>query len=129
MKSKHDSRHVFSSIPLFHRALHTISTRRYRYPVRRYIIELFDIKLDGAVIDELAQQSRIAKEEMKNGNISLMQRHGSRRTRPPTRPRPRRKSSADVTRPTEEQQPTEANENSSIVRAKTNIVRIPGFKS
>ncbi|KAG8875681.1 hypothetical protein FRB97_004816 [Tulasnella sp. 331] len=47
-KSLH--RAVFASIPLYYRALHVISTQRYRLPVRRYILDLFDIELDADVM-------------------------------------------------------------------------------
>jgi rapamycin-insensitive companion of mTOR len=35
---------------MFFRALHTISTQRYRLPVRRYILDLFNIELDHEVV-------------------------------------------------------------------------------
>ena len=54
LKARPESRSVFVSIPLFYRALHTISTQRYRLPVRRYIFELFDIHLDADVIRALS---------------------------------------------------------------------------
>jgi hypothetical protein len=56
IKSKH--RRLFSSLPLYYRALHTISTQRYRLPVRRYVMELFDVRLDPSVVATL---SSIAK--------------------------------------------------------------------
>ncbi|KAG8904203.1 hypothetical protein FRB99_002106 [Tulasnella sp. 403] len=43
-------RAIFSSIPLFYRVLHLLSTHRYRLPVRRYILDLFDIDLDPDVM-------------------------------------------------------------------------------
>jgi len=53
LKGRPESRHVFSSIPLFYRALHTISSQRYRLAVRRYILELFDIRLNAEIVKEL----------------------------------------------------------------------------
>jgi len=35
----------FASITLFHRAIRTISTNHYQAPVRRFILDLFDVKL------------------------------------------------------------------------------------
>ncbi|KAF8517336.1 Rapamycin-insensitive companion of mTOR, N-term-domain-containing protein [Gautieria morchelliformis] len=54
LKARPETRNVFTSIPLFYRALHTISTQRYRLPVRRYIFELFDIPLDAEVVRALS---------------------------------------------------------------------------
>jgi rapamycin-insensitive companion of mTOR len=39
------------------RALHTISTQRYRLPVRRYILDLFTIELDQEVVESLLEWS------------------------------------------------------------------------
>jgi len=38
---------------MFFRALHTISTQRYRLPVRRYILDLFNVELDSDVVAAL----------------------------------------------------------------------------
>ena len=54
MKSKPEYRHIFSSPRMFYRALHTISTQKYRLPVRRYIIDLFNIELDADVVRQLS---------------------------------------------------------------------------
>jgi len=40
---------------MFYRALHVISTRRYRLPVRRYIIDLFNLELNPALVAKLAE--------------------------------------------------------------------------
>lgn len=40
---------------MFYRALHTISSQRYRAPVRRYIIDLFNIELDVDVVKTLLE--------------------------------------------------------------------------
>lgn len=53
MKSRPEYRPVFSSPSTFYRALHTISTQRYRLPVRRYILDLFNIELDTDVVKSL----------------------------------------------------------------------------
>ncbi|KAH9912683.1 Rapamycin-insensitive companion of mTOR, middle domain-containing protein [Epithele typhae] len=57
MKSKPEYRHIFSSPRVFYRALHTISTQKYRMPVRRYIIDLFNIELDADVVQELTESA------------------------------------------------------------------------
>ena len=54
LKARPETRSVFTSIPLFYRALHTISTQRYRLPVRRYIFDLFDIQLDADAVRGLS---------------------------------------------------------------------------
>ncbi|TDL23281.1 hypothetical protein BD410DRAFT_858667 [Rickenella mellea] len=55
LKTRPEYRSVFSSPSLFYRVLHTISTQRYRLPVRRYILDLFDIQLDSNVIKTLIE--------------------------------------------------------------------------
>ena len=50
MKSRPEYRSAFASPAVFFRALHIISTQRYRLPVRRYILDLFNIELDHDVI-------------------------------------------------------------------------------
>ncbi|RPD54648.1 hypothetical protein L226DRAFT_535797 [Lentinus tigrinus ALCF2SS1-7] len=55
MKSKPEYRHIFSSPSMFYRALHTISTQKYRMPVRRYIFDLFNIELDADVVRGLSE--------------------------------------------------------------------------
>lgn len=42
---------------MFYRALHTISSQRYRMPVRRYVLDLFNIDLDADVARELAEHA------------------------------------------------------------------------
>jgi rapamycin-insensitive companion of mTOR len=49
---------VFSSVPMFYRALHMISTSRYRLPVRRYVFDLFDIDLDADVLRRLGESAK-----------------------------------------------------------------------
>ncbi|CDO75419.1 hypothetical protein BN946_scf184916.g3 [Trametes cinnabarina] len=55
MKSKPEYRHIFSSPSMFYRALHTISSQKYRLPVRRYVIDLFNIDLDANMVQQLAE--------------------------------------------------------------------------
>jgi rapamycin-insensitive companion of mTOR len=54
MKSRPEYRSAFSSPSVFFRALHTVSTQRYRLPVRRYIFDLFTTELDGELVLELS---------------------------------------------------------------------------
>jgi rapamycin-insensitive companion of mTOR len=53
MKSKPEYRAVFSSHAMLYRALHSISTSKYKQPVRRYILDLFSLQLDQATIQGL----------------------------------------------------------------------------
>jgi len=55
MKSRPEYRPVFSSTSTFYRALNTISTQRFRLPVRRYILDLFNIELDSEVVRSLSE--------------------------------------------------------------------------
>lgn len=57
MKSKPEYRHIFSSPSMFYRALHTISSQKYKLPVRRYIFDLFNVDLDVDVIKQLSECS------------------------------------------------------------------------
>lgn len=58
MKSRPEYHAAFSSPAVFFRALHTISIQRYRLPVRRYILDLFNIELDGDVVREIAETAK-----------------------------------------------------------------------
>lgn len=42
---------------MFYRALHVISSQRYRLPVRRYILDLFNIDLDEEVVKRLSEHA------------------------------------------------------------------------
>ncbi|TFY68745.1 hypothetical protein EVJ58_g835 [Rhodofomes roseus] len=55
MKTRPEYRHIFSSPEMYFRALHTISSQKYRMPVRRYILDLFDVELDAAMVSRLAE--------------------------------------------------------------------------
>ncbi|KIJ64502.1 hypothetical protein HYDPIDRAFT_175469 [Hydnomerulius pinastri MD-312] len=55
MKSRPEYRSAFASPSVFFRALHIISTQRYRLPVRRYILDLFNIELDGDVVKAISE--------------------------------------------------------------------------
>jgi len=54
----------FTSVTLFHRALRIISTNHYLAPVRRFILDLFDVKLEPEILIQLrhleTSQSRSA---------------------------------------------------------------------
>lgn len=43
---------------MFFRALHTISTQRYRLPVRRYILDLFNVEVNVDTIAALSSSSK-----------------------------------------------------------------------
>ncbi|KAI9458810.1 Rapamycin-insensitive companion of mTOR, N-term-domain-containing protein [Russula earlei] len=58
LKSRPEYQGVFSSVPMFYRALHMISTSRYRLPVRRYVFDLFDIDLDEDVLRQLGDSAK-----------------------------------------------------------------------
>ncbi|KII86754.1 hypothetical protein PLICRDRAFT_43412 [Plicaturopsis crispa FD-325 SS-3] len=58
MKSRHEYKHIFSSPTMFYRALQAISTQRYRLPVRRYILDLFNLELDSSVVDKLTEAAK-----------------------------------------------------------------------
>lgn len=55
MKTRPEYRHIFSSPEMYFRALHTISSQKYRMPVRRYILDLFDVELDAAMVARLSE--------------------------------------------------------------------------
>lgn len=55
MKSKPEYRPIFTSPTVYYRVLHILSTRRYRFPVRRYILDLFEVQLDADVASLLAE--------------------------------------------------------------------------
>ena len=60
LKSRSDTRLLFTSPDMFYRALHMISTQRYRLPVRRYIIDLFNQDLNQELVNALNDaQSRL----------------------------------------------------------------------
>lgn len=58
MKSRPEYRAVFSSPTMFFRALHMISTQRYRLPVRRYIMDLFTVEMDSNLITKLSDVAK-----------------------------------------------------------------------
>ncbi|GLB38352.1 putative rapamycin-insensitive companion of mTOR, domain 5 [Lyophyllum shimeji] len=55
MKSRPEYRHVFTSPTMFYRALHIISTQRYRLPIRRYVLDLFNLELNPTLVTKLKQ--------------------------------------------------------------------------
>ncbi|KAJ7459908.1 Rapamycin-insensitive companion of mTOR, N-term-domain-containing protein [Mycena latifolia] len=61
MKSRPEFKSIFSSPTMFFRALHTVSTQRYRLPVRRYIMDLFTIELDAEVVAALSESANALK--------------------------------------------------------------------
>lgn len=47
---KRSHRQLFASVPLFYRALHVVSTNHHRLPIRRFLFELFDVRLTPDVV-------------------------------------------------------------------------------
>lgn len=46
MKPRPEYRNIFNSPAVLYRIIHTISTQKYRLPVRRYIFDLFNVELN-----------------------------------------------------------------------------------
>ena len=61
MKSRSDYRRIFSSTTMLYRALHAISTQHYKLPVRRYIMDLFNLELDEEVVKKLYEHAKRLK--------------------------------------------------------------------
>ncbi len=61
MKSRPEYKEIFTSTSMFYRALYTISAQRYRLPVRRFILDLFNIELDADVMKSLAECEKFLK--------------------------------------------------------------------
>lgn len=61
MKSRPEYRSIFSSPTMLFRALHIISTQRYRLPVRRYIMDLFNLELNPELVTTLNECSESLK--------------------------------------------------------------------
>ncbi|KAF8139513.1 Rapamycin-insensitive companion of mTOR, N-term-domain-containing protein [Mycena galopus ATCC 62051] len=112
MKSRPEFKSIFASPAMFFRALHTVSTQRYRLPVRRYIMDLFTIELDAEVVAALSDAAKTMKAHpsfkpsKESNRVSMFGPLG----------RPRRSSESDdegeldvddepVQQPTGEQQP------------------------
>ncbi|KAJ3825070.1 Rapamycin-insensitive companion of mTOR, N-term-domain-containing protein [Lentinula raphanica] len=61
MKSRPEYHSVFTSPTMLYRVFHTISTSRYRLPVRRYIMDLFQIELNTEVVAAMVEASKKLK--------------------------------------------------------------------
>lgn len=68
MKAKAEFRQAFSSPSLYYRVLYLISTQRLRLPVRRYILELFDVPLDATVVRKLTTYAKTLRESDMEAN-------------------------------------------------------------
>lgn len=55
IKSRPEYRSAFISPEVFHRALHILSTQHYRLPVRRYIMDLFNLEINPDLVATLNQ--------------------------------------------------------------------------
>ncbi|KAF9533164.1 Rapamycin-insensitive companion of mTOR, N-term-domain-containing protein [Crepidotus variabilis] len=61
LKSRPETRGMFSSPEMLYRSLHLISTQRYRLPVRRYILELFTQEMDQDLVTALNSAAKRLK--------------------------------------------------------------------
>ncbi|CAA7271328.1 unnamed protein product [Cyclocybe aegerita] len=61
IKARPDTRTIFSSPEMFYRALHIMSTQRYRLPVRRYIVELFNQEMNAELVVALNEAASRVK--------------------------------------------------------------------
>lgn len=61
---------LFASTTLFHRALRAISTNHFQAPVRRFILDLFDVQLTPHTLSRLAHMERGAP-----GSLDLRKEH------------------------------------------------------
>lgn len=61
IKARPETRDIFSSPEMFYRALHIMSTQRYRLPVRRYIVELFNQEMDQNLVTALNDAAKKLK--------------------------------------------------------------------
>ncbi|RXW24422.1 hypothetical protein EST38_g1410 [Candolleomyces aberdarensis] len=85
LKAKPECKEALSSPAMFYRALHMISSHRYRLPVRRYIVDLFNLELSPdlvAALDEAAKKlpkasasSKLPKSDRLRLSILPMGRH------------------------------------------------------
>lgn len=88
MKSRPEYRSVFTSPTMFFRALHIISTQRYRLPVRRYVMDLFNLELNPELVAALMECAKTLKAHpsykptVSNANRSSMFDHLGRFRRP-----------------------------------------------
>lgn len=62
MKSRPEYRAAFSSPAVLYRTLHTISTAKYKQPVRRYILDLSTLPLDPEVVTQVAAAAQRLRE-------------------------------------------------------------------
>ena len=79
MKGRPEFRHIFSSPQVFYRVLHTISTRKYRLLVRRYIFDLFNVELDEETMRAFAVCERALRTDQAPDSVTVsLQRTASR---------------------------------------------------
>ena len=121
MKSRSKYKHIFSSTSMLYRALHTISSQRYRLPVRRYILDLFNVELDDTVVKQLQEHAVKLRVRSSSGDATARaSRVVSIVGRPP---RHRRISDSDDESMTEEEEPPDVKQYPVIkARPKSQIV-------
>lgn len=90
---------------MLYRALHAISSQRYRLPVRRYILDLFNLELNDQVIRELAEHAAKLRVKSTSGDATAKApRVVSMAARPP---RHRRISESDEESMSDDDDPPE----------------------
>ncbi|EIW69328.1 hypothetical protein TREMEDRAFT_30887 [Tremella mesenterica DSM 1558] len=65
----------FSSLPLFHRALHIISHNHYQAPVRKFVLDLFDISLTPETLTALRRLEMNDHQDRTNTQPSISDTH------------------------------------------------------
>ncbi|KAI0346017.1 hypothetical protein BDW22DRAFT_1353679 [Trametopsis cervina] len=105
MKSRREYRRIFSSTTMFYRALHAISSQRYRLPVRRYVMDLFNVELNEDVVKRLGEHAvRLKFQPTAAGQVRARHRAMSILGRPP---RHHRISESDEESISDEEEPPE----------------------
>ncbi|KAF8349461.1 Rapamycin-insensitive companion of mTOR, N-term-domain-containing protein [Amanita rubescens] len=61
LKSRPEYRPVFTSPVVFFRAMHIISTQRFRLPVRRYVIDLFGVEMNSELVSTFMDCAKTLK--------------------------------------------------------------------
>jgi rapamycin-insensitive companion of mTOR len=92
MKSRPEYRTIFTSPKMFYRALHIISTQRYRLPVRRYIVDLFNLELNPELASTLLENAESLRA---HPSYKISNSDARRLSMFPLMGRPRRTSESD----------------------------------
>jgi rapamycin-insensitive companion of mTOR len=68
MKLKPEYKDVFRSPTMLYRAIHIISRSKYKQPVRRYVLDLFDLQLNADTVTQLVSCEKQMHVHVVNGN-------------------------------------------------------------